>query len=118
MISFFNSFKYAFSGIFHLLRTERNFKIHIFALAVVIVAGFYFDIEQHEWMALLIISAIVLSLEAFNTSLEKLCDLYSTEKNEKIRIIKDIAAGSVLIAVLFSIAIGVLIFGKHLINMF
>lgn len=116
MIAFFNSFKFAFSGIFHLLKTERNFKIHIFAFVLVIVAGFYFKIERFEWMALLIVSAIVISLEAFNTSIEKLCDLYSTEKNEKIKIIKDIAAGSVLISVLFSIVIGVLIFGKHLIN--
>lgn len=117
MTSFFNSLKNAFLGIYHLLRTERNFKIHFIALIAVIIAGVFFKIKQHEWLTIFIISSVILSLEALNTAIEKLCELYSIERNEKIRLIKDIAAGSVLIAVLFSIVIGILIFGKHLTNM-
>jgi diacylglycerol kinase len=49
-----------------------------------------------------------------NTSIEKLCDLYSTEENDKIKIIKDIAAGAVLVASLFAGIVGVLIFWKYI----
>lgn len=113
MFRFLKSFVFAFSGIFQLLKTERNFKIQLLALVIVIVAGIYFNISKFEWIAVLSISALVLSLEALNSSIEKLCDLYTEEQNPKIKIIKDIAAGSVLIAAIFAVAIAVVILENY-----
>lgn len=112
------SFYFAFSGVFILLKTERNFKIHVIAFLTVVLAGFIFKITSTEWLMLLSISALVLSLEALNTTLEKLCDLYSKEQNQTIKTIKDIAAGSVLIAAIFSVIVGVIIFWKYVILVF
>ncbi len=113
MSSMIISFRAAIHGILLVLK-ERNFRIHLLLLALVISAGIYFKIAGHEWLVLFFISALVLSLEMINSAIERTCDLYSKEKNEAIRKIKDIAAGAVLLAALFSVVIGILIFGKHI----
>ncbi len=113
MSSMIISFRAAIHGILLVLK-ERNFRIHLLLLALVISAGIYFKIAGPEWLVLFFISALVLSLEMINSAIERTCDLYSKEKNEAIRKIKDIAAGAVLLAALFSVVIGILIFGKHI----
>ncbi len=113
MIRMLKSFGYAFRGIFLLIKSERNFQIHLFALALVISAGFYFDIKKKEWIAILLISALVLSMEAMNSALEKMCNEITTERRESIRNIKDIAAGAVLISVIIAVIVGVKIFWKY-----
>ncbi|MCF8417197.1 MAG: diacylglycerol kinase family protein [Crocinitomicaceae bacterium] len=110
---FFRSVFFALSGILELLRSERNFKIHLLALIVVIIGGLYFHISSIEWSIVLLVSALVISLEAINTAIEKLCDLYTSEPNEKIKLIKDVAAAAVLIASIFAVVIACFIFGKY-----
>jgi diacylglycerol kinase len=104
------SFKYAFAGFKHLLRYEHNFKIHFAAAFFVIVCGLYFDVSTNEWCILLITISVVMATEGMNTAVEKLCDLYFKETNSEIKLIKDVAAGSVLITAIFSVCIGLLIF--------
>ena len=113
MKKFIRSFGFAFLGIFKLLRTERNFKIQFAAFIVALAVGFYFSITDFEWLIILVISALVLSLEALNSAIEKLCDLYSIENDKRIKLIKDVAAGAVLIAAIFAIVIAVVIFRKY-----
>lgn len=112
------SFGYAFEGIIELLLKERNFQVHCVALVLVVGAGFFFEISKGEWLIILLISALVLALEGVNTTIEKLCDLYSTEQNIKIKKIKDIAAASVLISAIIAVIIGILIFGERILNLF
>lgn len=113
MKAFVNSFKFALNGFYHLVKTERNFIIHLLAFLGAVVAGFYFKISLFDWLVVLVISALVLSLEMINSAIEKLCDLYSTENDIRIKIIKDIAAGAVLIASIFALVIAVIIFQKY-----
>ena len=113
MKKFIHSFGFAFSGIFQLLRTERNFAIQFSAVILVVLAGFYFSITISEWLIILSISALVLTLEALNSAIEKVCDLYSTETDSRIKLIKDIAAGAVLISAIFAAIIGIIVFGKY-----
>lgn len=108
------SFRNAFRGLFVLLKTERNFQIHALALILVIVAGFYFGISRGEWSLVLIMSAIVFGLEGLNSALEKLCDEVTLERKESIRTIKDVAAGSVLIAALIAVIVGILVFYPYM----
>lgn len=115
MKQFIRSFGFAIDGVFQMLKSERNFKIQLLALTSVVVAGFCFQITSTEWLVVLVISALVLTLEMVNSAIEKLCDLYSIEPNSKIKIIKDIAAGAVLIASIFAVIIAVVIFKKYFI---
>lgn len=108
--SLLSGFRVAFNGILQLIRHERNFQIHTSALILVIIFGFWLKISRNEWIDLLLISSLVLALEAINTSLEKICDLVNPEWDDRIKVIKDVAAGAVLIASLFAIAIGIFTF--------
>ena len=118
MIKFIKGFGYAFAGIRQMLLHERNFKVHVLALIVVISAGFYFHITTNEWLILILISALVLALETINSAIEKLCDLYTKETHPQIKLIKDIAAGAVLIAAIFAVIIALIIFKKYILTLF
>ncbi len=109
------SFYYAFKGL-KVMVNEPNFLIHLVAAAVAIAAGFYFDISPLEWLAVILVIALVLSLEMINTAIEKLSDFVSPDKNDKIKIIKDVAAGSVLLAAIASVVIAAVIFVPRIIQ--
>jgi diacylglycerol kinase len=109
-----NSFRFALSGLLNLVRSERNFQIHLIALMVVICLGWYVEITRGEWYAVLLISAAVLSAEGVNTAIEKLCDHVHPEQDEAIKKIKDVSAGAVLVLSIFALIIGVLIFGPYM----
>lgn len=113
-----DSFKNAFRGLFLLLKSERNFQIHSIAFVSVLIIGIYFDIKRFEWVPILLISALVFGLEGLNTALEKLCDEVTEERNERIRNVKDIAAGSVLVAAVTALIIAVFIFYPYVIERF
>lgn len=104
------SFGFAFQGIFHLIKNERNFKIQFGVFILVLILSCLLGISKIEFIIVLICSMIVLSMEGINTSIERLCDEKDPSFNPKIKIIKDVAAGAVLISSLFSIVIGLLIF--------
>lgn len=109
-------FRDAFNGIGILIRSERNFQIHLVAFVLVMCAGVYFGITQGEFIVILLISALVFALEGMNTAIEKLCDEVTLERKESIRKIKDVAAGAVLIAAIFAVVVGVMIFWKYLVG--
>jgi|TARA_R110000737_G_scaffold353499_1_gene406228 undecaprenol kinase len=111
-----SSFRNAFRGLFSIVKDERNLKIHLITFFVVVCFGFYFSITRFEWICILIVSGLVISLEIINSSLEKLCDFVEPNTNEKIKIIKDTAAAAVLVAAAFALIIGTYIFLPYLIG--
>jgi diacylglycerol kinase len=113
MRRFFSSFLYALEGVIQLLRTERNFQVQFGAFITTLILGVSFQINSVEWFAILIVSALVMGLEAMNSALEKLCNLVSPEKRPEIKIIKDVAAGGVLIAAVMALIVGFMIFGSR-----
>lgn len=112
-MSLLKSFIYAFRGIYLLIRSERNFQIHLIALIVVVVAGFYFQIHRGEWLIIILTSALVMGLEGVNSALEKLCDEVTQDRKESIRNIKDIAAGAVLLTAISAVIIAGIIFSNY-----
>ncbi len=112
------SFRYAFRGITELIRGEHNFRIHLAVLVIVIAAGFFFSISSTSWLTIILVSALVLVSESFNTSVEKLADIINPEPDERIRKAKDIAAAAVLISVIAAVIAGLLIFVPHLKKLF
>ena len=105
-----NSFKYAFEGIFTAFKEERNMKIHICIMLLVIIAGFIFKISIVEWFICILLFGIVISAELFNTAIETVVDIVMPEKNEKAKIAKDVSAGAVLVVAIASVIVGLMIF--------
>ena len=111
-----NSFKYAIEGIWTSFKTERNMKRHIFIMILVIIAGIILKINKSEWIICIILFAIVIGSELFNTSIETIVDMVMPEKNEKAKIAKDVSAGAVLVVAIGAAIIGLVIFVPRILN--
>ena len=107
---FLKSFVYAAEGIKHCILKERNFMVHCCLAVVVIIAGFAFKIHATEWMIVCINIGIVLGFEMLNTALERLCNLLHPQHHPFVKIIKDVAAGAVLIVAIIALICGCIIF--------
>lgn len=107
---FVKSFGYAIKGIAVAVRTEQNLQIHLVAVVVVVVAGVKLQVSTAEWMVLVLCFGIVISAELINSAIEKLVDLVSPEYNAKAGLIKDIAAGAVLVVAMAAAVVGGFIF--------
>ncbi len=105
-----NSFKYAFNGLFTAFKTERNMKIHIIIMLLVIIMGILLKISLLEWIICIILFCIVIAGELFNTVIETVVDMITPYKNEKAKIAKDISASGVLVLAIGSAIIGLIIF--------
>jgi diacylglycerol kinase (ATP) len=106
----FESFNFAFEGIIHVLRTQRNMRIH-FAIAVaVLVFALIVDVTKLELIALLISIAFVLIAEMLNSAVEAAIDIATTEFDPMAKLAKDVAAGAVLIASTNALVVGYLVF--------
>ena len=106
----FNSFKYAFQGIYTLFATQPNARIHAFFCLLVIGGGFFFQISTTEWLVCILAIVMVLSAEAVNTALEFLTDLVSPDYHPLAGKAKDVAAAAVLITAFGAVLIGFLVF--------
>jgi diacylglycerol kinase len=108
------SFKFAFQGLFLLLRTQPNAWLHAMASVIVIFLGIYYKISRAEWCWLILTLIFVWMAEAFNSALEFLGDAVTTENHPLIGKAKDLAAGAVLITAIGAVIMGILIFGHYL----
>jgi diacylglycerol kinase (ATP) len=112
--SILQSFNFAFEGIIHVLRTQRNMRIH-FAIAVaVLIAALAVGVGRLELVALLIAISFVLIAEMLNTALEAGIDVATTSFDPLAKLAKDISAGAVLIATVNAVAVGYLVFVERI----
>jgi diacylglycerol kinase len=112
-----NSFKYAKEGIFSAFKTERNLKIHVCIMLLVIIFGLLLKIKLFEWLICIICFSIVIAGELFNTAIETVVDMISKEINDQAKKAKDISAGAVLVLATFSAIIGLIIFLPKIIEL-
>lgn len=110
MKAFLKSFVYAAEGVAHCMLKERNFIVHCCAAVAVIIAGFCFGINGTEWMIVCINIGMVIGFEMLNTSVEKFCNLVHPQHHPFVKVIKDVAAGAVLIAAIIAVVCGAVIF--------
>jgi diacylglycerol kinase (ATP) len=114
--TFARSLSTAFMGLVFVLRAEQNARIHlVFAIAALIL-GVVLGVSDTGLVAVFFAIILVFIAEVFNTALEKTLDLIEPQHNEQVRIIKDIAAGAVLVTAIGAAAIGIVVFGPHLIG--
>ncbi|GAA0602202.1 diacylglycerol kinase family protein [Virgibacillus siamensis] len=103
-------FLFAWNGLREVLKSERNFRIHLVAAVFVIAAGLFFQLNLLQWTIIFLTIGLVLITEIINTAVEKMIDYIKPEINQNAKIIKDISAGAVLLAAILAVIIGLLIF--------
>ncbi|MDX1942444.1 MAG: diacylglycerol kinase family protein [Saprospiraceae bacterium] len=113
-----NSFKYAFAGLFDLIKTQPNTRFHLIATLIVITAGIFFKLSRMEWCLIVLSITIVLAAEALNTALEYLTDLVSPGYHPLAGKAKDVAAAGVLLVAFGAATVGLIIFLPKILDLF
>ena len=111
------SFHYAFEGIEYVIKTQANFRVHIIIAMIVCIMAYLLDFSLVEWSVLMLTITFILCLEMVNTVFEVVVDHLWQEEHPKAKIIKDVAAGIVLVGASGAALIGILLFIPHLVLM-
>jgi diacylglycerol kinase len=108
------SIRIALDGVWQVLQTQQNARIHLVAALIVFLIAGLLGISGPEWALLLLVVGFVWTAEMFNTAIEELVDQQSPELSTSAKRIKDISAGAVLVSALIAVLVGLLIFGPRL----
>ncbi len=111
--TFWHSLRFAAAGILHTVRTQRNARLHLLALILVTGAGALFRLTAVEWGLVFLVSGLVIAMETMNSAVEHLVDLVQPDPHPLAKIIKDAAAGAVLITALTAVVVGGVVFGPR-----
>ena len=104
------SFGYAWSGIIRFFKTEPNARLHLAGAIGAILLLMFFPVARWEAVAVVLCIALVVVCEMLNTAIEKTMDFISTKTHPQIKLVKDIAAGAVLVAALCAFTTAAIIF--------
>lgn len=113
---FLDRFRYAFAGVRYGIVKDRSVRFQfIFAVAAVLLSALL-RLSVHEWLWILLSITLVVVSEIFNSCLEKTVDYISLDRCDQARLIKDMAAGAVLLCSIFALICGLVIFIPHVIH--
>lgn len=116
--NFFESLKNAINGILYIIKNGKNIKIQLVFAILALITGIALKITNIEFSILILTIFFVLASEFMNTAIENLSDLYTTKYNEKIKIIKDVGAGAVMLSAIASICVGIIMFLPKILILF
>jgi diacylglycerol kinase (ATP) len=112
--SLFASFKYAASGIYFCLRTQRNMRIHVVAGFSAMALGLWLRVPLVNLAIVAVVSSLVVTMEMLNTAIENAVDLYTHRRHPLAKIAKDVAAAAVLVSAINALLVGLIILGPWL----
>ena len=110
------SFMYAIAGCRYMFRYQKNTRIQLLATFVVVLLAFWLEVSPKEWALLILATGMVWLAEFFNAAVEAAVNLAVSDFHPMARVAKDVAAASVLLAVLTSIAIGLIVLAPPLVK--
>lgn len=108
--SIYKSFKYACKGLMFCIRNERNMRIHISMGMIVLLVSYVLKLDEVKSSILIICIGITISFEMVNTAIEHFINLKIQHYSKVVKVIKDVAAGAVLISAIISFIVGLKIF--------
>lgn len=115
--NFITSVKDCLNGLSFIMLSEHNFKREIILAILALIASYVLEVSKIEFIIILLVIALVIVSEIFNTAIEKTVDLYTKEYNEIAKIAKDVSALAVLTMCFFALIIGVIIFIPKIIEL-
>lgn len=113
-IRLIKKFAYAFNGIRLAVTGHTSFITHAIIASVACVMCFIFDVTSTELMFVLSAIFLVLISELLNTAIEESINLYTHEFKRGAMISKDSAAAGVLLASIYALLIGIIVFGPKI----
>jgi undecaprenol kinase len=113
---FLRSFSFAGQGVWHVVRTQRNMRVHLVIALAAVVAGLILHIGAADWACVLTVIGLVLTAETLNTVVEALVDLCTDEYHPLAKAAKDMAAGAVLLSSAAAVGVGLVVFLSRLLR--
>ena len=104
------SFGFAIRGFVGAVCDEGHLRFHLVAAVYVLVFSLFYHFSAAQTAVLVILIALVIAAELFNTAIEKACDAITKEQNEHIKRAKDISAGAVLVMSVAAVIVAVIFF--------
>jgi len=101
-------------GLVYTFKREQNFRLEVVIAVVVIFAMFFLGLRSSEKIIVLLLITFILTLEMFNTIIERFLDLLKPRLDSQVKLLKDIMAGVVFLASLGALVIGAMIFYPYL----
>jgi diacylglycerol kinase len=114
---FFESFVHAWNGMIHAFQTQRNARVHVAIALVALTLGVALHLSAMEFAVIILAIVAVIAAEMINTVAEAIVDLVTDTYHPLAKIAKDVAAGAVLWSAIGAVAVGVVIFGPHLLSL-
>lgn len=111
------SFKFAFSGLVYVIKTQKNAWIHAVATLLVVTSGLICKLSLTNWALIFFAIGFVWASESINTSIEVVVDLVSPQYHSLAKVAKDTAAATVFIAAITAVAIGLVVFIPAFLNL-
>src|SRR4051812_9749939 len=105
-----NSYRYASKGVSYALRTQVNIWMQLAATLAVMLLAWWLDFTLEQYLIVLLTIGFVITTELLNTAIEELTDLVSPQMQPKAGVVKDVAAGAVLVSATVAVVIGVVLF--------
>jgi diacylglycerol kinase len=118
MFRYFRSVKYALNGLFYALRTEKNVQIWLGVTIITLGISFWLEVTSTEFLIIQMWMFLIGTSEYLNTSIEKLADRVTLEREEQIKHVKDIAAGATFVASTGAVISGFIILGPKILEKF
>ena len=104
------SFGFAIRGFVGAVCDEGHLRFHLVAAVYVLVFSLFYHFSAVQTAVLVVLIALVIAAELFNTAIEKACDAITKEQNEHIKRAKDISAGAVLVLSVAAVIVAVIFF--------
>lgn len=104
------SFGFAIRGFVGAVCDEGHLRFHLVAAVYVLVFSLFYHFSAVQTAVLVVLIALVIAAELFNTAIEKACDAITKEQNEYIKRAKDISAGAVLVMSVAAVIVAVIFF--------
>lgn len=109
------SFKHAWDGIVYALKSQPNFRIHLFFAVATSILSWWLAITPVEWLIVLFAIMLVIVAEMLNTAIESMTDLITTQHQKQAKIAKDVSAGMVLITASLAVIVGFTVFIPYIV---
>jgi diacylglycerol kinase len=114
--AFLRGFAYAGRGFWHVVRTQRNMRVHIAAAVAAVTAGLVLRIGAVQWACVALAIGLVLAAETLNTVVEAIIDLHTQQFHPLAKVAKDAAAGAVLVASVAAVGVAIAVFVPRLLR--
>ena len=113
---FIQSVRHAVRGIIAAIMREENFRIELLCAWLVLLFAFFFHLSIIDWAFLMSVITVVLTLELVNSAVEQMLDVVKPRLHGQVKLIKDMLAGAVLVAILGACAVGLVVFFPHVVE--